>query len=139
MTTAEAFVAEARSYLGCPWRHQGRTREGVDCVGLPVVCAATVRGLDIPTPDYSATTSDETMLLGCQKYLQPVVKADAQPGDIVVLGFGKQRHMGILGNYPYGGLSLIHAYRPNGKVVEMRLDDAWRRCILSVFRLPEVA
>lgn len=144
MTTAEAFVGEARTYLGVRWRHQGRSREGVDCIGLPVVCAAAVRGLDIPLPDYRPpipdyrpTTNDEAMLRGCQQYLQPVATADAQPGDIVVLGFEKQRHMAILGDYPGGGLSLIHAYLPNGKVVEMRLDDAWRGRILSVFRLPE--
>jgi cell wall-associated NlpC family hydrolase len=133
------FVAEARRWIGVRWRHQGRTREGIDCVGLPVVCAAAVRGMQIPLPDYSATTSDETMLRGCQQYLEQIALADAQPGDIVVLGFQKQRHMAILGDYPGGGLSLIHAYLPNRKVVEMRLDDAWRGRILSVFRLPEIA
>ena len=133
------FVALARTWLGVRWRHQGRTREGVDCVGLPVVCAAEARGAVIPLPDYSETTADETMLRGCQQYLIPVALADAEPGDIVVLGFARQRHMAILGDYPGGGLSLIHAYLPNRKVVEARLDDAWRARILSVFRLPGVA
>lgn len=40
----EAFVAEARSYLGTPWRHQGRNRMGIDCVGL-VIVSARINGL----------------------------------------------------------------------------------------------
>jgi hypothetical protein len=36
-------------------------------------------------------------------------------------------------------LSLIHAYLPNRKVVEQRLDAAWWGRILAVFRVPEVA
>ena len=131
------FVAEARSYLGVRWCHQGRSRDGVDCIGLPLVCAAAVRGMEIPLPDYGRDVQGEAMQIGCQKYLRPVAKADAQPGDIVVLGLDRQRHMAILGDYPGGGLSLIHAYLPNRKVIEARLDDAWRARILSVFRLPE--
>ena len=33
--TREMVVAEARTWIGVKWRHQGRTREGVDCIGLP--------------------------------------------------------------------------------------------------------
>jgi cell wall-associated NlpC family hydrolase len=132
------FVAEARSYIGTRWRHHGRSREGVDCVGLPIVCAQATRGWSTwPMPDYSATTQDETMLRMCRVHLVPVALADAQPGDIAVLGFDKQRHMAILGDYPHGGLSLIHAYLPNRRVVECRLDAVWQSRILSVFRLPE--
>ena len=32
-----AIVAAARTWLGVPWRHQGRTRQGVDCAGLVVL------------------------------------------------------------------------------------------------------
>jgi cell wall-associated NlpC family hydrolase len=31
------IVSAARSWLGVPWRHQGRTRQGVDCAGLVVL------------------------------------------------------------------------------------------------------
>ena len=39
---AAAAVAEARSYVGCKWRHRGRSRFGIDCVGL--IVAATAAG-----------------------------------------------------------------------------------------------
>lgn len=47
MTRDELFVDHARKYLGVPWRHQGRSRGGLDCVGL-VVLAARDCGLDAP-------------------------------------------------------------------------------------------
>ena len=37
VTTSEAVVREARTWVGVPFRHQGRDRTGVDCVGLPIV------------------------------------------------------------------------------------------------------
>ena len=33
----DAIIAAARAWLGVPWRHQGRTRQGVDCAGLVVL------------------------------------------------------------------------------------------------------
>lgn len=54
----ERFIKVARSYLGVPWVHQGRSRTGLDCVGLIVISARNC-GLDVPmlanygrTPDY---------------------------------------------------------------------------------------
>lgn len=136
--TAALFVAEARSYLGVRWEHQGRSRQGVDCVGLPVVCAAAVYGWQLATPDYERDTTDETMLELCAQHLRRILDLSRmQPGDIVVLGFEQQRHMAILGDYPGGGLSIIHAYLPNRKVIETRLDSVWRGRILSAFRIPE--
>lgn len=130
----EDVVVEARTWIGVRWRHQGRDRDGLDCVGLPIVCALKLRGLKIPTNDYPRASTDNQMIEICRQYLEPV--ADMQPGDVVVLGFGRQRHMAIIGDYPSGGLSLIHAYLPNRKVVEQRLDDVWAGRILAAFRIP---
>jgi cell wall-associated NlpC family hydrolase len=139
-------VAQARTWLGVRWRHQGRSRDGVDCVGLAAVCVQQACGLEVPLPDYPRATSDGSMLRVCRQYLRPVSLVDMAPGDIVVLGVGDQRHMAIVGDYVTPaddargpGLSLIHAYLPNRKVVEQRLDAAWWGRILAVFRVPEVA
>ncbi len=133
------LVAEARTYLNVRWQHQGRSREGVDCVGLPIVCATALRGIAFAHPDYGRTSEDETMVALCRQYLVPVARTDMQPGDVVVLGFERQRHMAMLGDYPGGGLSMIHAYLPNRKVVEARLDSVWAGRIVAAFRFPEVA
>lgn len=43
-----AFIQAARSYLGTPWRHQGRSRRGIDCGGL---VALAMRDIGHPGQD----------------------------------------------------------------------------------------
>jgi cell wall-associated NlpC family hydrolase len=130
-------VAEARTWIGTPWRHQGRTREGVDCAGLVIIVAREFCGLDFDKTDYPRQASDETMLELCASMLQRV--REPQPGDVGVFAFENQRHIGIFGDYVFGGLSLIHAYAlAPRRVVETRLDEKWRSRMRGAFRLPEV-
>lgn len=44
--SSDAVVSAARAYLGTPFRHQGRTRTGLDCVGL-VWAALNDAGLSV--------------------------------------------------------------------------------------------
>lgn len=128
------IVAEARTWLGVRWVHQGRSREGVDCAGLPIKVFQAVRGFGEDFTAYTRHASDETMLEICARHMQPVHLDCIAPGDVAVLRFETQRHMGLLGDYPGGGLSLIHADITKRRVVEHRLDDAWRARLLAAFR-----
>ena len=138
MTGAD-IVAEARQWLGVKWRHQGRTRGGVDCIGLVVKVA---HGLQLSTFDvsnYSVQSVDETLRDGCRQHLVEIPVTQMAPGCVAVMRFGSQRHIGILGDYPAGGLSLIHSYaQAPRKVVEVRLDPIWRGRIMAAFRFPGV-
>lgn len=135
------IVAAARSWIGVRWRHQGRSRKGVDCAGLVIEIAKDVRGSHFDKRDYPRHASDETMLRLCEQHLARVRIGDARPGDAMVFAFEHQRHIGIVGDYVFGGLSLIHAYLPPGKVVgkvvETRLDDKWLARARGCFRFPE--
>lgn len=142
MTGADV-VAEARTYIGTPWRHQGRSREGIDCAGLVLKVMHAMRVSDFDTSDYSRQAQDETMLELCREHLQPAVFADALPGDVAVMRFGANRHTGFFADYPHGGLSLIHAFSNYPRrVVEHRFSDDWLRsykaALIGVFRLPGV-
>lgn len=137
MTTAAEIVACARTQLGVRWQHQGRTQEGRDCIGLVLYVAHTLAMSDFDTRDYARYATDETMLDLCREHLDKVMPADLQPGDIPVFAFANQRHIGIVGDYVHGGLSLIHAHAINRKVVEHRLDDTWKRRIVGRFRFKE--
>jgi len=73
--------------------------------------------------------------------LTRVEKADMQIGDVVWMRFlGEPQHLGIVGDYHLGGLSLIHAYNGSGlrKVVEHRIDEQWLARIVAVWRFPGV-
>ena len=134
------IVAAARTHMGTPWVHQGRTRDGVDCLGVVTQVARATHGSTVDLTNYTAQAMDETMLDMCAQHLDPVAAGDWQPGDVVVMRFENNRHMGILGDYRGGeGLSVIHASSTRGQVVEHRLDSVWRRRCLGAFRFREAA
>jgi cell wall-associated NlpC family hydrolase len=131
------IVAEARGYLGVRWRHQGRSRNGIDCAGL-VIQVAKSFGSTFDTNNYTRRTADELMVSLCREHLTEIPRSEVAPGDVMVFGLGDSRHMGIVGNYQHGGLSLIHAYLAARKVVETRIDEQWRARARGCFRFPGV-
>lgn len=132
-----AIVTEARSYMGTRWLHQGRTRAGIDCIGLVIEVAKTVKGWDFDITNYPRQATDETMLTLCCQHFDTVPRAELQPGDVLVMRFDNQRHAAIVGDYPAPGeLSMIHAYATSRAVVEQRLDSTWARRIIGAFRFP---
>ncbi|AMM23159.1 NlpC/P60 family protein [Variovorax sp. PAMC 28711] len=142
MTGAEV-EATARQLIGVRYRHQGRSRDAVDCIGLVIV---TRDILGLPNPelpvDYAPLPIDDAMLVYCKAHMVSVT--DMQPGDVVCLQYKVARHMGILGTYPHGGLSLLHARSMHPrKVDETAFNEAWRRqeqCrVIGCFRFREVA
>lgn len=140
MSAADVFIATARSFIGTPWVHQGRSDDGIDCLGLVSVSARTSHGNTVDVLDYAPQAQDETMLQMCQQHMDRVQVSELQPADVVICKYGNQRHMAIVGDYPAPGeLSLVHASSLFGKVVEHRLDAAWRRLILAAFRLRETS
>lgn len=131
----------ARGYLGTPFRHQGRSRGGVDCIGLLVLalrdCGRQVE--DVTT--YSANPHNGLLEANLLREFGPALAlSDARPGDLVAIAYVRSanrqvtRHVAVLGDYPEGGLSLIHTDQSVGHVVEHRLDGAWARRITGVWR-----
>ena len=115
--TAEALIAAARGYIGVPWRHQGRSRFGIDCVGL-LVCAA--HDLGIQVADMRAYEREPRAHdLACMLRRHCVSVPVARPGDIVLMG-RPSTHVGILtdAHRPFG---LIHV-PTNGACAEVRFD-----------------
>jgi cell wall-associated NlpC family hydrolase len=128
------LVKQARSYLGTPFKHRGRTKQGLDCAGLVV---RSFIDLGRPVKDLK--------VYGREPYkdgLRQVVQSNAlsqiedlEPGDILLMCFLKEpHHIGLVGDYSLGGLSLIHSYGEVGRVVEHRLDEAWKARILEAYR-----
>ena len=91
--TPAAFIAAARSYLGTPWRHMGRNRAGLDCIGL-VLVAARDAGLSLPDPaPYEREPADARLVLEASRLASRV--SSPAPGDVMV--FRTTRHVGHVG------------------------------------------
>jgi len=138
------IIACARNYVGVRFRHQGRDRvTGLDCLGLLIVSArdAGIRlhgkcptMLDVV--DYGHLPDMHRLRSMLEQYLQPV--AYPQVGDVVLLTVeGRAQHLALVSDYPQPqALGMIHAYAGARRVVEHRLDDAWRQQIVQSYQLP---
>lgn len=129
----------ARQWLGVPFKHQGRSRIGVDCVGLVAVCCAAI-------PEFAHHCAHD--LTGYEqnphnrKLESALARAFGPPvgsyhlGDVVTVAYPKvMRHVAIVGEYLYGGHSLIHAMNKDyGRVIEHRIDADWADRIRNVYR-----
>lgn len=131
-----AFVAAARSYMGVPFRHQGRSRRGVDCAGLFAVAVH-----DIGKPVYNVDAySREPNNNGLRKAVvanlgEPITNNQMRHGDIVLMQFaGEPCHVGIVTDYPLGGFAILHTFAQVKKVVEHRMNDEWLGRIVEVYR-----
>ena len=100
-------------------------------LGLPAFDAA---------PGYAPTSTSTEMLDYCKANMTEVARDALQPGDILVQTSGVIRHMAIVCDYPLcpDSLGIIHAWLPNRRVTECRLDEHFMATVRGCFRFPEV-
>ncbi len=150
-THAQRIVATARLWRGTRFAHQGRRRAeenhpgGVDCLGL---LAGVAHELNLSARDgsplcshdvlsYSKSPDGALLQARLAALLFPVMIKDARPGDIALFALdGQPQHLAILTSYAPDVLGMIHAYAPARKVVEHRLDESWRKNLVSLYRCP---
>lgn len=135
------IVHAAREYLGTPYHHQGRRKGvGIDCVGLIVCVARDTKRLPLSADvqGYSRIPDGESLMHHLHNHLEPVDKSEMRPGDVVCVAYDKwPQHVGILGNYLHGGLSIIHACNHRGAVIETRLMFSQFMRYVAAFRFRE--
>lgn len=127
MTRLE-IVAELRSWVGTPWRHQGRTKhKGCDCLGLVVELARLADRLPahIPT-NYHRMPFHNLLERTFDKYLDRV-EGETRVLDVVLMTWRRNKvpaHAGVLVPWPPGReeegppFGLLHALFETGAVSE---------------------
>lgn len=134
MVTTVDIIAQARSWKGTPWRHQGRLKGiACDCVGL-VVSGGIALGLlpaDIEMPGYSRYPDPREMIRQLDLHLDRVKIGEQRGGDVLLLKPTRlPQHLAIL---TFEG-TIIHAIDKERGVSEHRLDEVWTKAIAAVYR-----
>ena len=93
---------DTRKYLGIPFRHNGRSMDGVDCLGLMLMVLRDA-GIDLPDDDGRPIDprwydiDPERFIRGLEQYGRRIDVTELQPLDVVVFCFHeKPRHAGIM-------------------------------------------
>lgn len=129
------FVESARAYTGVKWRHQGRNRLGVDCVGL-VLCSLADIGIIVPDMQGYRRTPDPIFVQHIRDNSVPA--PGPLPGTLGIFRDGNQPcHVGIFATM-HGEVSLLHAYAGTGKVMEEVFMHDWPRRLIEVRALAEL-
>lgn len=140
MPRAEAaeILAAARTWLGTPWRHQGRLRGvAVDCAGLVVGVGKELGLLAFDTRAYGRLPDGQRLRALCDEHLAPKPVVRIAPGDVLLLRFTRHsQHLAIAGDrgQPF---SLIHAYAEAGACVEHGADARWFRRLVAAYAYPQ--
>ncbi|OCX67039.1 peptidase [Thioclava sp. SK-1] len=145
MIGPDTVVAQARRWIGTPYRHQCSMRAaGCDCLGLICGIWRALYG-DLPeqvpayTPDWAEASGEERLWRAARRHLIPVQDAPA-PGQVLLFQMRRgavAKHLGIVsrdGPAP----AFIHAYSGHG-VVESPLSRPWRDKIVAQFIFPQGA
>jgi hypothetical protein len=131
--TAQTFIAAARRLKGARWRHRGRKPWAVDCVGLLIVAGRDAGLVIEDEPIYGREPWEQQLPRALRARFGEPVK-DWRPGCVALIRWRQDEpsHIGIIGDHPDGGLSLIHAHNLHG-VVECSLSGPYLSCVVEVF------
>lgn len=135
----DRIVDAARGWIGTPFSHCGRSRHGIDCVGL-IVVAYREAGLQIrDRTNYGwIGRPDELRTAVCEAFSRiDVDNADA--GDIFTMRIGDlEQHVAIY----TGAGTIIHVYASangmRGAVTEHAITVPWHNRITGCWRHKEL-
>ena len=137
------LVAEARRWIGTPYRHQASTLgAGADCLGLLRGVWRSVYGEEperVPayTPDWSEPQREEALWSAARRHLVPKAPQEFAVSDVLLFRMRDgaiAKHLGIVASTEPSA-TFVHAYQGHG-VVESALTEAWRRRIVACFSFP---
>jgi NlpC/P60 family putative phage cell wall peptidase len=142
--TREQIIAEARAWIGTPYRHQASLKGiGCDCLGL---VRGVWRALLGPEPetappyarDWAEATGQETLAEAAARHLVPLDDpAMFAPGDVLLFRY-RERYAAKHAAIVTAPDLMVHAH-DGAAVAEVAISPWWRRRLAYAFRFPDVA
>lgn len=145
MSRAAEALAEARRWIGTPYRHGASVLgAGCDCLGLlRGVRRALYGGDERPPPyrpDWAEVLDGEPLLDAVRTRMPEIAVETAGPGDLLLFRISPSaavKHCAIVSAVGPGGPErMIHAYWGRA-VVESWIGPWWRRRMAAAFRFSD--
>lgn len=136
MVTREQIIAEARSWLGTKFHHQGRLKGiGADCAGVVIGTANALGLTEFDTVDYARQPDGIVMRKVLDEQMVSIVFDEIQYGDVILFAFDRDpQHVGF-----FTDVGLLHSYAQVKKCIEVSLDDTWKNRLRGVYRFKGLA
>jgi NlpC/P60 family putative phage cell wall peptidase len=140
--TRAAIVAEARAWIGTPYRHQGSLKSvGCDCLGLVrgvwrALCGEEPEGVPAYAPDWAEASGQEALAQAGQRHLIEIDPVQFAHGDVLLFRWRNgfvAKHAAIV-----TGLDLMVHAHDGAAVAEVAIAPWWRRRLAYAFRFPGV-
>jgi hypothetical protein len=109
----------------------------VDCIGLvelSLYASGWPQKANVPAR-YGREPWDDRLRRGLQEHFGDPITGEWGPGDVPLIRWtkGEPTHVGLMADYVWGGLSIIHADNLRG-VIETRLAEYVLSCVIEVYR-----
>jgi NlpC/P60 family putative phage cell wall peptidase len=141
MNRRSAIVAEARAWIGTPYRHQASLKGvGCDCLGLVrgvwrAIVGAEPEAVPAYAPDWAEAAKAETLAAAAARHLVAIDATSALPGDVLLFRWRTglpAKHAAIL----TAPTLMVHAH-DGAAVAEVALAPWWRRRLAFASAFPE--
>jgi NlpC/P60 family putative phage cell wall peptidase len=138
------IVAEARAWIGTPYRHQASLRGvGCDCLGLlrgvwRVLHGDEPEAVPAYAPDWAEASGAETLAQAAARHLVSLDDPSTfAPGDVILFRWRQNlpaKHAAIV----TAPAMMVHAH-DGASVAEVALAPWWRRRLAYAFAFPGVS
>ena len=134
MPTKDQIVEAARRWIGVPWKHQGRSRLGIDCAGLVVKIAHEFNLTDFDATNYQRNTRGLEFVNYFREHMNEVPLTAIQEGDVILFRDSKFPCHSAIVSKQHGEFHIIHAFARRKQVLEEPLNAEWKSKWISAFR-----
>ena len=140
--TRTAIIAEARDWIGTPYRHQASLKGvGCDCLGLVRAVWRSLLGAEprqAPpySRDWAEASGEETLAQAARAHLIEIAPSEFTPGDLLLFRYRERypaKHAAIVTTSSL----MVHAH-DGAMVAEVAISPWWRRRLAYAFRFPDV-
>lgn len=116
------------------WKHQGRSRSGIDCLGLIVVTAHKLGISDVDEKTYSPRPDGVSLVRRFNEEMDEIPLTEMDAGDVVMFADSKYPCHVAFVSRKHGQLYIIHAHATRRQVLEERYGWEWPEKARKAYR-----